>query len=329
MKMILLCLICLVGASAAAEPTYYELDDFLKNASRNPNKCVSKGATFKCVGYEDISGIVFNNKTKHAYLYNQDGAFELFAEYQCDEFVVSVNFDRTETIKCDEMTLLYEARCNTTFDRVEVLEYDELGILVDKKQLYNGADLCRKKFHHQYGNDSGKPYESEAETRKQDSDSRGWIGGRRGKADGGFNEGYAEGGSGEIGYGLADMLGGGGGGIATKAKGSIKTPSERDIDVGSGGSRSAAEIMKVVRQRNSGLRHIYNKFLKKKPGFSGKVTLKFTIAPDGEVISISVASSNTGYAEFDGEIKTAVSRWKFNRVKSGNTTVKIPFTFSE
>ena len=156
------------------------------------------------------------------------------------------------------------------------------------------------------------------------------LGGRRGKADGGFNEGYAEGGSGGIGDGLAGLLGGGGGGIATKAKGSIKTPSERDIDMGAGGgSRSAADIMKVVRQRTPGLRHIYNKFLKKKPGFQGKVTLKFTIAPGGEIISISIASSTTGFGEFDGEIKSAVSRWKFSKVKSGNTTVTIPFTFSE
>ena len=156
------------------------------------------------------------------------------------------------------------------------------------------------------------------------------LGGRRGKADGGFNEGYAEGGAGGIGDGLAGLFGGGGGGIATKAKGNIKTPSARDIDMGAGGgSRSAADIMKVVRQRTPGLRHIYNKFLKKKPGFQGKVTLKFTIAPGGEVISISIVSSTTGYGEFDGEIKSAVSRWKFSKVKSGNTTVTIPFTFSE
>ena len=156
------------------------------------------------------------------------------------------------------------------------------------------------------------------------------LGGRRGKADGGFNEGYAEGGSGGIGDGLAGLLGGGGGGLATTAEGAIKTPSGRDIDMGAGGgSRSAADIMKVVRQRTPGLRHIYNKFLKKKPGFQGKVTLKFTIAPGGEVISISIASSTTGYGEFDGEIKNAVSRWKFSKVKSGNTTVTIPFTFSE
>ena len=156
------------------------------------------------------------------------------------------------------------------------------------------------------------------------------LGGRRGKADGGFNEGYAEGGSGGIGDGLAGLLGGGGGGIATKAKGSIKTPSMRDIDMGAGGgSRSAADIMKVVRQRTPGLRHIYNKCLKKKPGFQGKVTLKFTIAPGGEIISISTVSSTTGFAEFDSEVKNAVSRWTFSKVKSGNTTVTIPFTFTE
>jgi len=156
------------------------------------------------------------------------------------------------------------------------------------------------------------------------------LGGRRGKADGAFNDGYAEGGSGGIGDMLGGLMGGGGGSISTKAKGSIKTPSERDIDMGSGGgSRSASEIMAVVRSRTPGLRHIYNKHLKLRPGFSGKVTLKFTIAPGGDVISIGIASSSTGYDEFDSEIKDAVSRWRWKAIKSGNVTVSIPFTFSE
>lgn len=68
---------------------------------------------------------------------------------------------------------------------------------------------------------------------------------------------------GGIGDGLAGLFGGGDGGISTKAKGNIKTPSARDIDMGAGGGfRSAADIMKVVRQRTPGLRHIYNKFIK-------------------------------------------------------------------
>lgn len=138
---------------------------------------------------------------------------------------------------------------------------------------------------------------------------------------------YAESRSGGIGDGLAGLLASGGGGIATKAKGSIKTPSMRDIDIE--GSRSAADIMKIVRQRTPGLRHIYNNCLKKRPGFQGKVTLKFTIAPDGEITNISITSSTTGFSEFDREIKDAVGRWTFNKIQSGNTTVSIPFTFSE
>ncbi len=156
------------------------------------------------------------------------------------------------------------------------------------------------------------------------------LGGRRGKADGAFNEGYAEGGSGGIGDMLGGLLGGGGGSISTKAKGSIRTPSERDIDMGSGGgSRSVSEIMAVVRARTPGLRHIYNKYLKIKPGFAGKVTLAFTIAPGGDIISIKIASSSTGYDDFDSDIQDAVSRWRFKVIKSGNTSVTIPFSFSE
>lgn len=149
--------------------------------------------------------------------------------------------------------------------------------------------------------------------------------GRRGNR---LNNRYAEGGSGGIGDGLAGLLGGGG--IATKAKGSIKTPSMRDIEMVAGsGSRSAADIMKVVRQRTPSLRHIYNESLKEKPGFQGRVTLKFTIAPRGEIISISIVSSTTGFGKFDREIQNAVSRWTFSKVKEGDATVTIPFTFDE
>lgn len=156
------------------------------------------------------------------------------------------------------------------------------------------------------------------------------LGGRRGSATGGFNEGYAEGGSGGIGDMLGGLLGGGSGSISTKARGKIKPPSARDIDMGAGGgSRSASEVMRVVRARTPGLRHVYNKHLKTKPGFAGKVTFKFTIAPGGNIISISIVSSTTGYSAFDGALKSKIKRWKWKKIKSGNTTVTIPFTFSE
>ncbi|MCL2283872.1 MAG: TonB family protein, partial [Fibromonadales bacterium] len=100
--------------------------------------------------------------------------------------------------------------------------------------------------------------------------------------------------------------------------------------MGSGdGSRSKAEIMAVVNARMPGLRNIYNKYLKLKPGFSGKVTLKFTIAPGGDIVSIAIVSSTTGYSEFDNAVKNMVATWKWKQIKSGNTTPTIPFNFTE
>ncbi|MCL1955891.1 MAG: TonB family protein [Fibromonadales bacterium] len=151
------------------------------------------------------------------------------------------------------------------------------------------------------------------------------LGGRRGSATGGFNDGYAE-----IGDALGGLMGGSAGGLGTKAKGSLKAPSARDIDMGSGdGSRSKAEIMAVVNVLMPGLRNIYNKYLKLKPGFSGKVTLKFTIAPSGDIVSINIVSSTTHYDEFDEAVKNMVATWKWKAIKSGNTTPTIPFNFTE
>ena len=57
--------------------------------------------------------------------------------------------------------------------------------------------------------------------------------------------------------------------------------------------------------------------------------LKFTIGPDGKVVSMSIKSSTTNNAKFDEEIKKKVSEWNFGEAGAGNTTVTIPFVFSE
>jgi len=103
----------------------------------------------------------------------------------------------------------------------------------------------------------------------------------------------------------------------------IKTPSAKDIDIN--GSRSKAEIMGIVNANMPGLKNIYNKYLKLKSNFSGKVTLKFTVVPSGDIASISIISSTTGYNEFDNSIKDMVATWKLKPVEKGNATITIPF----
>ncbi len=158
------------------------------------------------------------------------------------------------------------------------------------------------------------------------------LGGRRGKVDGGFNDGYAAGGSG----GVDDLLGGlwggsGSGGLSLQAKGGLQAPSASDIDMGQeSGQRSTESILRVIREHEPGLRHTYNKYLKMNPGFKGKVTLKFTIAPSGAVIELEIVSSTTGVSQFDEEIRGKVKTWRFEPIKGrGNDVVTVPFTFSE
>jgi len=94
-------------------------------------------------------------------------------------------------------------------------------------------------------------------------------------------------------------------------------------------SRSREEVMHIITACNPELRKIYNSYLKKKPDFAGKVTLKFTITANGSVTNANIVSSTTGYPDFDNAIKNAVAKWKWRAIKSGNTTPTIPFNFSE
>ena len=93
------------------------------------------------------------------------------------------------------------------------------------------------------------------------------------------------------------------------------------------GSRSAEDVAEIMRQRSPGLEHIYNKFLKKKPGFKGRVVLRLEIAPSGEVVRTAVAYSSTGYEEFDNAIRDAVGQMTFGTMESGSTKVVVPLTF--
>lgn len=116
--------------------------------------------------------------------------------------------------------------------------------------------------------------------------------------------------------------------IPTKANGSIKILDLSDLEIASGSSLEGNSLLLVIKQRTPGLRHLYNKFLKKKLGFEGTIVMTLSIVPDGSVSKVSVKSSTTEFKDFDEEIKTAVSRWKFEK-SDGITSVTIPFEFSE
>ena len=63
--------------------------------------------------------------------------------------------------------------------------------------------------------------------------------------------------------------------------------------------------------------------------FEGEIVFKLIIVADGTVKDIQIVSSTTGYKEFDEDIQKAVNRWRFPKVKSGETIVTFPITFQE
>ena len=113
---------------------------------------------------------------------------------------------------------------------------------------------------------------------------------------------------------------------STRPSGKVLIPSWAD-DIKVRGSRSAEDVAEIMRQRSPGLRHVYNKFLKKKPGFEGRVVLRLEIAPSGEVLHTAVAYSSTGYKEFDNAVRDYVGQMTFGEVESGNAKVVVPLTF--
>ena len=87
-------------------------------------------------------------------------------------------------------------------------------------------------------------------------------------------------------------------------------------------------FLRPIRQRTPGLRHIYNKHLKKSPSFSGTIVFRLNINADGTVQKVQIDSTTTGNRAFDEEIRKAVSRWNFPK-KNSEDVATFPIRFYE
>ncbi|PWJ35431.1 TonB family protein [Fibrobacter succinogenes] len=94
--------------------------------------------------------------------------------------------------------------------------------------------------------------------------------------------------------------------------------------------RSAEMIMAVVKVNTPNrLKPMYNNFLRTKPGFGGKITVKFKILPDGNVETGEIVGTTMNFPEFEKAVLDDILQWKFDAGDYSNCTVTIPFTFSE
>ncbi|MFT7582743.1 MAG: TonB family protein, partial [Myxococcota bacterium] len=72
-----------------------------------------------------------------------------------------------------------------------------------------------------------------------------------------------------------------------------------------------------IRRNIGGIKWCYQERLQLKRGLTGKVTVAFTILPNGRVANARTTNSSLSDAVLEGCIRTKVSRWKFPAVKDG------------
>lgn len=155
------------------------------------------------------------------------------------------------------------------------------------------------------------------------------LAGRKGRYTDRFDLGYADRGEGR-GDGLVLDRSGGPGAIGVQPKGTGSIEATEITVSNEGRFRSSESILREVRARSPGLRHLYNSHLKRTPGLGGKITLRFAISPSGLVVDAAVVSGTTGSREFEEEVLRRVRTWKFGSIAAqGNDIVTVPFNFSE
>jgi TonB family protein len=128
-------------------------------------------------------------------------------------------------------------------------------------------------------------------------------GGARGRGDG-TGSGYAGGGG----------TGGNGGGTLQRG--------------GSGKASRSIEEIKLVFERNKGAIYaIYNRALREEPGLQGKVVLKLTIAPSGNVTDCRIESSELKTPELEAKLLARIRQFDFGAKDVDQMVVTWPVDF--
>jgi TonB family protein len=143
-------------------------------------------------------------------------------------------------------------------------------------------------------------------------------------------------GSGQKGLGTLATAGGQG---ATQGKGEGTAVTERTVkgrtevgdggDIGGSGDFDASLVVAMIKKRIGAIRACYEKELKRNPTLAGKVTIEFTIQPQGNVTGVKVAQNTTGDDNVGTCVKNAVGGFRFSPgPEGGSVSFSYPFVFA-
>ncbi|HEX5749756.1 MAG TPA: adventurous gliding motility protein GltG [Archangium sp.] len=126
-----------------------------------------------------------------------------------------------------------------------------------------------------------------------------------------------------------------GGGMGGYGSGVGGLGGKQSVDVGIAaedatvsGSLDKELIRQVIQRNKSQIKYCYESLLNRFPKLGGKVSVRFIIAAEGNVISSSVAQSTAGNPELEQCVAGRVRTWAFPKPKGGGSvTVTYPFIF--
>jgi TonB family protein len=96
---------------------------------------------------------------------------------------------------------------------------------------------------------------------------------------------------------------------------------------GGAGSRSLEEIQRVFDANRGALNTLYNRALRDNPALAGKVVLKLTILPNGDISELELVSSELKDAELEHRLLARVRLFKFSAKNVAVTTITYPIDF--
>jgi len=92
-------------------------------------------------------------------------------------------------------------------------------------------------------------------------------------------------------------------------------------------TRADADIQLVFDRNKSALYALYNRALRANPSLQGKVVLRLTIAPSGEVTKAELVSSELGDAELERRLLLRVKQFDFGSRDVDPVTITYPINF--
>ncbi|MEE8107824.1 MAG: AgmX/PglI C-terminal domain-containing protein, partial [Gammaproteobacteria bacterium] len=96
---------------------------------------------------------------------------------------------------------------------------------------------------------------------------------------------------------------------------------------GGAAGRSLEEIEMVFDRNKGAIFALYNRALRKDPALQGKLVLRLTISPDGQVTFCEVVSSELGDAELERKLVMRVKMFRFDAKDVAPFTATKPIDF--